>query len=59
LINKVAVTPANVIGARGVVYVLASGGAIYADKGYCFAPVKIPAARNGVYLCDIKQRENF
>jgi IS5 family transposase len=35
LINKVALTPANITDAKGLKHVLPSSGAIYADKGYC------------------------
>ena len=38
LINKVAITPANVTDAKGLKHVCPSQGAIYADKGYCIAP---------------------
>ncbi len=34
---------------------LPSGGAVYADKGYCVAPARIAAARKGVHLCAIKK----
>jgi hypothetical protein len=33
LINKVALTPANITDAKGLKHVLPSSGAIYADKG--------------------------
>lgn len=55
LINKVAVTPANITDARGFAHVLPSGGAVYADKGYCVAPARIAAARKGIHLCAIKK----
>ena len=55
LINKVAVTPANVTDAKGMAHVLPNGGATYADKGYCVAPARIAAARKGVHLCAIKK----
>jgi len=55
LINKVALTPANVTDARGVAHVLPSGGAGYANKGYCVAPAGIAAARKGIHLCAIKK----
>lgn len=55
LINKIAVTPANITDAKGFSHVLPSGGAVYADKGYCVAPAKIAAARKGVHLCAIKK----
>src|SRR6185436_5025721 len=38
LINKVAITPANVTDARGFKHVCPKGGAVYADKGYCTTP---------------------
>lgn len=55
LINKVAVTPANVTDTKGMAYVLPNGGATYADKGYCVAPAKLAAARRGVHLCAVKK----
>lgn len=55
LINKVAVTPANVTDAKGLKYVLPSSGAVYADKGYCVAPAQIVAKNKGVHLCAIKK----
>jgi IS5 family transposase len=55
LINKVALTPANVTDAKGMAHVLPNGGATYADKGYCVAPARIAAARKGVHLCAIKK----
>ena len=35
MINKIAITPANVTDAQGMKHVCPSQGAIYADKGYC------------------------
>ena len=35
LINKVAVTPANLTDSSGFKHVCPSSGAAYADKGYC------------------------
>ena len=35
LINKVAITPANVTDAKGMKHVCPESGAVYADKGYC------------------------
>lgn len=55
LINKVAITPANVTDARGLAHVLPNSGAVYADKGYCVAPARIAAARNNIHLCAIKK----
>jgi transposase, IS5 family len=55
LINKVAVTAANVTDARGFKHVCPSQGAVYADKGYCVAPAKQIAARKGCHLAAIKK----
>lgn len=55
LINKVAVTPANITDAKGMEHVLPKGGATYADKAYCVAPAKKAAARKGIHLCAIKK----
>lgn len=54
LINKVAVTPANLTDAQGFRHVCPDGGAVYADKGYCKNPAKIAAKRKNVHLCAIK-----
>jgi len=55
LINKIAVTPANVTDAQGFKHVCPSQGAVYADKGYCLTPAKIAAATKGVHLAAIKK----
>jgi len=55
LINKVAVTPANVTDAKGMAHVLPNSGATYADKAYCVSPARTAAARKGVHLCAIKK----
>jgi len=54
LINKVAVTPANLTDAQGFCHVCPDGGAVYADKGYCKKPAIIAAKRKNVHLCAIK-----
>lgn len=54
LINKVAITPANVTDGRGLAHVTPSTGAIYADKGYCTKPSQIIAKRKGLHLAAIK-----
>lgn len=63
LINKVAVTPANLTDAKGAGRVLPTRGAVYADKGYCTAPAVLAAASKGIHLCAIKknnmQGKNF
>lgn len=55
LIDKVAITPANITDARGMAHVLPSSGAVYADKGYCLAPAKIAADRKELHLCAIEK----
>ncbi len=55
LINKVAVTPANVTDAKGMAHVLPNGGATYADKAYCVSPARKAAARKCIHLCAIKK----
>jgi len=53
-INKVAVTPANVIDAKGFKHVCPNQGAAYGDKAYCTAPARKVAAIKGVHLAAIK-----
>ena len=55
MINKVAVTPANLPDAKGMGLVLPQQGAVYADKGYCTSPARIAAARKEVPLCAVKK----
>jgi IS5 family transposase len=55
MINRVALTPANVTDANGMQPVCPSQGAIYADKGYCTAPARIAAAKAGCHLAAIKR----
>ncbi len=55
LINKVAITPANVTDADGLENVCPSQGAIYADKGYCTKPAKRAAAKRRCHLAAIKK----
>jgi IS5 family transposase len=55
LINKVAVTPANVTDAKGFRHVCPNSGAVYADKGYCTSPSKIAASTKGVHLAAVKK----
>ncbi len=54
LINKVAITPANLTDAQGFSHVCPDGGAVYADKGYCKKPAIIAAKRKNVHLSAIK-----
>jgi transposase, IS5 family len=55
MINKVAITPANLTDAKGLALVLPKQGAVYADKGYCTMPARIAAARRKVHLCSVKK----
>lgn len=55
LINKVAVTPANVTDANGFKHVCPNQGAVYADKGYCPNHVAQTAKSKGVHLAAIKK----
>ena len=54
LINKVAITPANVTDAQGFKHVCPNGGAVYADKGYCIKPARDIARIRGIHLAAIK-----
>jgi len=55
LINKVAITPANVPDSKGFKNICPSQGAIYADKGYCTKFVKNESIKNGCHLAAIKK----
>ena len=55
LINKVAVTPANVTDSKGMKHVCPNGGAIYADKGYCDKHAKKTTAKEGCHSRAIKK----
>ena len=63
LINKVAVTRANVTDSAGLKHVCPSGGAVYADKGYCTSPAQDIAKFRNVHLAAIKKnnmkKKNF
>lgn len=55
MINKVAITPANVTDSQGFKHVCPKKGAVYADKGYCTSPARIAAMTKGVHLSAIKK----
>ena len=55
LINKVAVTRANVTDSAGLKHVCPSGGAVYADKGYCTSQAQDIAKIKNVHLAAIKK----
>lgn len=55
LINKIAITPANVTDSSGFKHVCPSQGACYLDKGYCVNPAfKIPKSKE-VHLAVIQK----
>jgi IS5 family transposase len=56
LINKVAITPANLTDAQGLKHVCPSQGTIYADKGYCTKTAKQAAAKRNCHLAAIKKK---
>ena len=55
LINKVAVTPANVTDNKGFKHVCPNDGAVYADKGYCLEDSQKVAKIKNVHLVAIKK----
>lgn len=55
MINKVAITPANVIDSKGFKHAAPSQGAFYADKGYCDKNAKQAALIKNLHLCAIKK----
>lgn len=55
LMNKVAITPANVTDGRGFKQVCPKQGAAYADKAYCVKPAQIAAAKKGCHLAAVKK----
>lgn len=63
LINKVALTPANVPDANGLKDVCPVQGAVYGDKAYCTKTAHRIAAQRGIHLAAVKKnnmkRKNF
>ena len=55
LINKVAVTPANVTDSSGFKHVCPPKGSVYSDKGYCVGAAPRTAKIKGVHLAAIKK----
>ena len=58
LINRVAATSGEVTDAAGLAYVCPSGGAVYADKGYCGRDAIETLVANGCHDATIK-RDNM
>jgi len=55
LINKIAITSANITDAYGYKHVCPSQGATYLDKGYCINPAYTVAKAKGVHLAAIQK----
>jgi len=55
LINKVAITPANITDSSGFKHVCPSQGAVYLDKGYCVGEAPKIAKGIGVHLAAIEK----
>ena len=55
MINKIAITQANVTDAKWIKHVLPSSWAVYADKWYCIWPAVISTKKKWLHLCAIKK----
>ena len=55
MINKVAITHANVIDSKGFKHVAPKQGAVHGDKGYCDVNVQTVAKARNLHLCTIKK----
>ena len=55
MINKVAITSANLIDSKGFKHVAPNQGAVYADKGYCDKNAKITAQTKNLHLAAVKK----
>ena len=55
MINKVAITHANVIDSKGFKHVAPKQGAAIMDKGYCDKNAQTVAKANNLHLCAIKK----
>jgi len=55
MINKVAITSANIIDSKGFKHVVPNQGAVYADKGYCDKNAKIIAQTKNLHLAAVKK----
>jgi len=54
LINKVAITPANVSDAKAIKHILPKQGAIFGDKGYCTKDSTTQMKIKNLHNCTIK-----
>lgn len=55
MINKVAITSANIIDSKGFKHVAPNQGAVYADKGYCDKNARITAQTKNLHLAAVKK----
>lgn len=55
MINKVAITKANVIDSKGMKHVIPNQGAVYGDKGYCDKNARLAAAKRNLHLAAVKK----
>ena len=55
LINKVAITSANLTDAKGLKHICPNSGAVYGDKGYCLEPARKEIQRRGCHDATIKR----
>lgn len=55
LINKIAITPANITDSSGFKHVCPSQGAVYLDKGYCIGDAPKTAKQLRIHLAAIQK----
>lgn len=55
MVNKAAVTKANIIDSKGMKHVIPNQGAVYADKGYCDKNARIVVAKRNLHLASVKK----
>ena len=55
MINKIVITPANVIDSKGFKHAAPNSGAVHADKGYCDKNARPTALTKGLHLCAVKK----
>lgn len=55
LINKAAITPANITDAKAVKHILPNSGVVFGDKGYCTKDSTDAIKRKGLHDCTIKK----
>lgn len=55
MINKIAITQANITDAQWMKHVLPNTWAVFADKWYCIKPAIISAKKKWLHLCAIKK----